>query len=190
MASPLALVTLLLAADSAEAVVGAAIFGSALLLLHAASAGYHVLGWRSFRRIDHMMIYAFIPAVYTPFALTTLGLGWGIPILSVTWTLAGVGMVLTAVWESPPRWQRTALYLALGWVAVVPSYELWRSLPSEAFGLLLLGGLSYSIGGLVYVARRPSPLPRVFGHHEVFHALTAAATGMFYFVVLRYVMPA
>jgi hemolysin III len=187
--SPGALVALVLIADSARAVVGAAVFGTALVLLHATSAGYHVLRWKRLRRLDHAMIFVFIAGVFTPFTLKVLENAWGIPILSVTWGLAGIGVALALTSKNESRWLRTGPYLALGWVGLIPMYKLWQSLPHEAFALLLLGGLTYSLGGIVYATRRPDPYPAVFGYHEVFHSITLAATGMFYFVVARYVMP-
>lgn len=187
--SPAALVALVLIADSARAVVGAAIFGAALILLHATSAAYHVLRLSRLRRLDHAMIYVFIASVFTPFTLQALGNAWGIPILSVVWGLAGIGFALALTSRAESRWLRTVPYVALGWVGLIPMYKLWQSLPHEAFALLLLGGLTYSIGGIVYATRRPDPYPAVFGYHEVFHSLTVAAAGMFYFVVARYVLP-
>lgn len=187
--SPAALVALVLIADSARAVVGAAIFGAALILLHATSAGYHLLQWRCLRRLDHAMIYVFIAGVFTPFTLKVLGNAWGIPILSVIWGLAGICLALALTSRSDSRWLRIGPYLALGWLGLIPVYKLWQTLPHEAFVLVLLGGLTYSIGGIVYATRRPDPYPAVFGYHEVFHCITLAATGMFYFVVARYVMP-
>lgn len=188
-ASPAALVVMLLIADSPRAYVGAAIFGAGMLLLHATSAAYHVLGWGRMQRVDHAMIFVLIASVFTPFTLKVLGDAWGIPILSVAWGLAGVGVLLAVIRPSESRWLRMGPYLGLGWVGVIPVYELWQSLPKTAFALLLAGGLIYSLGALVYATRRPDPFPRVFGYHEVFHALTLAATGVFSFVIARYVLP-
>ena len=88
------------------------------------------------------------------------------------------------------RWLRMLSYLTLGWIGLIPVYELWQSLPFSAFALLVLGGATYSLGGLVYGMRRPDPFPQVFGYHEVFHGLTLVASGLFSLVLVRYMLSA
>ena len=188
VASPAALVIMLVIANSPRAYVGAAIFGAAMFLLHATSAAYHVLGWKQIRRVDHAMIFVFIAGVFTPFTLKVLGDAWGIPILSLAWGLAGVGVLMAVSRIPQSRWLTMAPYLGLGWVGVIPAVQLWKSLPATAFALILAAGLTYSLGAVVYALRRPNPYPTVFGYHEVFHALTLAATGMFSLVIARYVL--
>jgi hemolysin III len=188
--SPAALVVMVLIADSARAIVGAAIFGAALILMHATSAVYHVLRLKQIQRLDHAMIYVLIAGTFTPFTLKVLGNAWGIPILSVVWSLAGIGVAMALVRPHLPRSIRMAPYLALGWVGLVPSYQLWQSLPRSAFALMLVAGAVYSIGGIVYAAQRPDPFPRVFGYHEVFHACTAIAALVFVAVLTQYVLSA
>lgn len=179
---------LILLADSERAVVGASIFGASLILTHSTSAAYHLVRWRWLRRLDHAMIYVLIGGTFTPFTLKVLGNHWGIPILSVVWGLAGAGMLLVLLFTNASRWLRMGLYLALGWIAVIPAYQVWQRMPHLAFALLLVGGVVYSLGGLVYATRKPDPVPAVFGYHEVFHMLTMVGTGVFYLVVARYVM--
>lgn len=186
--SPFALVALIRMADSPSATVGAAIFCSALILAYSSSAAYHLLPWRALQRVDHAMIFVLIAGTFTPFTLRALSIPWGIPVLATVWALAGAGIVGRLLFPSRSRWMRTGPYIVLGWVALVPAYQLWRSLPHAAFALILVGGALYSIGGLVYATRRPDPFPAVFGYHEVFHALTVAAGGVFYFVIASYVV--
>lgn len=186
--SPFAIVWFVLIADSPRAVVGGAIFGASLLLLHAMSAGHHILRWKGLRRLDRAAIYIFIAGTFTPFTLSALSNAWGIPILSVVWGVAGIGAVHSLIFVDGSRRLRVCSYLLLGWLALIPAYELWQSLPLSAFALLLLGGLTYSLGGLVYAMRRPNPFPQVFGYHEVFHGLTLVATGVFSLVLVRYVL--
>jgi hemolysin III len=189
LVSPFALLALLFIADSPRSFVGAAIFGSGLILLYATSACYHLLRWKRLRLLDHSMIFVFIAATYTPFTLKVMGDGWGISLLSVVWGVAGVGVALTLANRGSFRRFLMGLYFALGWSALVSIAPLVKALPVEAFGVLVLSGLVYSVGGVVYVTRRPDPWPSVFGYHEVFHGLVMIATSLIYFVVAFYVLP-
>ena len=190
--APFALVLLVLLADSPRGIVGAAIFGASLVVLFWTSASYHVLVSRRLRgfmrRLDRSVIFIFIAGTYTPFALNLMSNAWGIPILSVVGGLALVGFITTLAAPEAPRWVRAGLYLILGWVGIVGITELVDALPAEALGLLVLGGVLFSVSGAIYATRRPDPFPQVFGYHEVFHTLQVAATAVFYSLVAIYVV--
>jgi hemolysin III len=177
MAAGAALVVLV---RGAEARVAVAVYALSLCAMFGASALYHRIDWPPrprawLRRLDHSMIYVLVAGTYTPFALLVLepALGW--TILGVVWAGAVAGVVISLVWIDAPRWLTAALYLALGWVAVVVLPQLWERAGAMAFALLTTGGLLYTIGAVVYARRRPDPAPRVFGYHEVFHVLVIAA---------------
>ena len=192
--APFGLIFLLLVADSQRGIVGGAIFGSSLIILYSTSAIYHLvpLGRRLralVRRLDHSNIFVFIAATYTPFALMLMSNSSGIRFLSVVAGLAGVGVVVSLAGPVTSRWFRVALYLTLGWIGIVAISELLSALPGRAIVLLLLSGILFSLGGAMYAARRPDPFPRVFGYHEIFHALQITATVVVYSVVLIYVLP-
>lgn len=191
--APYALLLLLFIADSPREVVGGAIFGASLIILYSTSATYHLLplGRRLrgvMKRLDRSIIFVFIAGTYTPFALNLMSNAWGIPILSVVGGLAGVGFITTLAAPAAPRWVQVSLYLALGWVGIVAISELVTALPWEAFTMLVLSGILFSLGGTTYATRQPDPFPQVFGYHEVFHALQVAATAMVYSVVAIYVL--
>ena len=139
-------------------------------------------------RLDHSVIFIFIAGTYAPFALNAMSNAWGIPILCVVGSLALVGVVMSLAAPAPPRWVRVGLYLTLGWIGIVAITELARFLPREAFALLVLSGVLFSVGGVTYAIRRPDPFPRVFGYHEVFHTLQVTATVGIYSVVALYVI--
>ena len=192
--TPFALFLLLLLSDSPRDYVGGAIFGASLILVFTTSAAYHVVSWNAshrdvVRRIDHAMIYVLIGGTYTPFTLKLLGDAWGISVLSVVWGLAGVGIIMRAFVPSAPRWLAVSTYLAIGWIGLIPIVQVAAALPLKALLLLIAGGLLYSLGGLVYLYRRPDPMPRVFGYHEMFHSMVVIACGIFYYVVAVYVLP-
>jgi hemolysin III len=191
---PAALVYLLLVASSPAAYVGAAVFGAGLLLLFSISAAYHIAPWpavarRVVARFDHSTIFVAIAACYTPFCLQTLSLAWGIPILSVAWSLALAGVLLKITWIGAPRWLGLACYLAAGWLALIPAAPLSGSLSGAAMLGLLGAGILFSLGGIAYAARWPDLAPRYFGHHEVFHALVGAGAVVLYCVVALEVLP-
>ncbi|HEY7802711.1 MAG TPA: hemolysin III family protein [Dehalococcoidia bacterium] len=191
--APFGLALLLLLAHSPRAYVGAAIFGASLMACFTVSATYHMLPWSDLgrnimKRFDHAMIFALIAGTYTPFCLLVLNNGWGIPILAVVWSLAGVGMIVKLAWPSAPRWLSVGAYLAVGWLAVVASVPIVSDLALAPLLLLIAGGLMYSVGALIYAMRRPDPFPRVFGYHEVFHVLVVGAGGIHFSLVAVYLL--
>ena len=193
LVAPFALVLLLLIADSPRSVVGGAIFGASLIILYSTSATYHLLplGHRLrglMKRLDHAIIFFFIAGAYVPFALELLDNSWRISVLSVVGGLAGVGFMTALVAPEPRPWIRVGMYIALGWVGIVAISELLEALPGEAFAMLVISGVLYSAGGMTYATRRPDPLPRVFGYHEVFHVLQVAGTAVLYSIVAIYVL--
>ena len=192
IAAPFLLVLLLLVADSPREYVGGAVYASTLILLYLTSASYHTVPWPArwrgvVKRMDHSMIFALIAGTYTPFCLLVVSDAWGIPLLSVVWTLAGLGMLLKIVWPSAPRWLGVTLYVALGWVGVVAAVPVVETLGGWGTATLLAGGMLYTAGSLVYAMRRPDPYPNVFGYHEVFHAFVIAGSITHFTLIAAYV---
>ncbi len=164
-----------------------------LTLMYTASVAYHRGNWTApvrlrLRRLDHSMIMVAIAATYTPVAVAALGAHTARVLLGLVWSLAAVGVVLQILWLHAPRWLVAALYIAIGWTAVAFAPTLWRDLGAISFFLLVLGGVVYSVGAVVYATRRPDPAPAVFGYHEVFHALVIAAGLLFYAAIIRIVI--
>jgi hemolysin III len=188
LVSPALLVALILLADSPSEYVAASVFGAGLVLLFTASALYHVPPWppavrRILRRIDHAAIFAFVAFAYVPFCIAVLPLAWGIPLLATVGGLALVGVVLKLSRPNLPRYLNLALYVALGWAALAALPAILVSLSPLAIVLILGSGVLYTSGAAAHAFRRPNPFPRVFGHHELFHAATIAATALLYAVV-------
>jgi hemolysin III len=180
MAAGAALVVL---ARGAEARVAVAVYALSLCAMFGASALYHRIDWSPrprawLRRLDHSMIYVLVAGTYTPFALLVLAPALGWTILAIVWAGAVIGVVLSLAWIDKPRWLTAALYVALGWVAVVVMPQLWDRAGVMAVALLATGGVLYTLGAVVYARRRPDPAPRVFGYHEVFHVLVIAAAAV------------
>jgi hemolysin III len=164
---------------------GAAVFTATGMLLFGVSAVFHrgtwsPRVWRVLRRLDHSNIFLLIAGTYTPFALLLLSGADRWLVLGIVWGGAVLGVGFRTLWVGAPRWLYTPVYLALGWVAVFWIDEFARSAGPAALALIVVGGVLYSLGGLVYGLKRPDPSPRWFGFHEIFHTLTIAAYAVHY----------
>ncbi|HZR98889.1 MAG TPA: hemolysin III family protein [Chloroflexota bacterium] len=170
------------------------VYGVSMIQLLTVSASYHLHAWRPpvravLRALDHASIFLLIAGTYTPIAVNVLA-GWErVAVLATVWALAAVGVACSLFTPRLPRWARTGLYLALGWVALLPAPSLVRALPALAVAGLLAGGLFYTAGALVYARRWPDPLPRVFGFHEVFHLLVLAGAATFAATIWIWIVP-
>lgn len=157
-------------------------------LLFGVSAAYHRgrwSGWKAemLRRFDHANIYLIIAGTYTPFAALILRGDVRVVVLAVVWAGAIAGVLFRVLWVRAPRWLYTLLYIGLGWVAAFFIPQFLDGAGVTVCVLVALGGVLYSVGGLVYGLRRPDPAPDWFGFHEVFHAFTVAAYVLQYIAV-------
>ncbi len=185
-----ALGLLLVLVAPANSRVPLAIYTAGVTAMYATSACYHRGRWsisakQRMRRLDHSMILIGIAATYTPIAAIGLDRSTARALLAAVWALAAGGIVIRNVWLGAPRWVVPSVYIGVGWTALAVSPALWSQLGGVTFALLLVGGLAYSLGALVYGRRRPDPVPAVFGYHEVFHALVLLAGLIFYAAVAR-----
>ncbi|WP_433790837.1 hemolysin III family protein [Actinoplanes sp. CA-252034] len=96
-------------------------------------------------------------------------------LLWIVWCGALAGVAFRVLWVGAPRWLYVPVYIALGWVAVIYLPGFWRAGGAPVVTCLVLGGVLYTLGAVVYGLKRPDPSPRWFGFHEVFHALTITA---------------
>jgi hemolysin III len=186
VAAPAAL-TLVSMAKSGRAEVGAIVYGASLFTLFAVSAFFHRPFWAPrardvIGRIDHSAIFLLIGGTYTPFGLL-LGPGRGYGLLAAVWVGAGVGILIVTTWTRAPKPLLAALYVLLGWIIIPVVPALHASIGNRALLLLLVGGLVYTAGAVIYALRRPDPFPRVFGFHEIFHVLVIAAASCHFVVV-------
>jgi hemolysin III len=170
------------------------IFGLSMLELYTVSALYHVGTWsvtrrRFLRTLDHANIFILIAGTYTPLCFNVLS-GWIRPvILGLIWLLALLGVSLGIFALRLPRWVGTALYIAMGWVALLTLPAFLSALPWTAVATLVLGGLLYTIGAIIYARRWPNPFPRVLGFHEIFHLFVIAGSIAFVACVWLWVLP-
>jgi len=173
-------IILVVLAEGSAAKAGSAIFFGSSLLLFGTSALYHRINWSPkvkaiFRRIDHANIFLLIAGTYTPITLMALPTGKATVLLAVIWAGALLGIGFRVFWLGAPRWSYVVLYLVLGWAAVIFIVDFFRA-NWVTMLLVLIGGILYSLGAVVYGLKRPNPFPKSFGFHEIFHSLTVAAS--------------
>jgi len=170
------------------------LYGVTLVMLFVGSAMYHLPTWSpesrsTLRRIDQANIFLMIAGTYTPIAVTVLSGLVRSTLLSLIWTLAVGGVAITIGRLAVSRGALVGLYLALGWISVAVMPLVVQRVGWIGFGEIAAGGLLYSVGALVYRAKRPRLWVAVFSYHEVFHALVIAAAGAFYVFMVHNVVP-
>jgi hemolysin III len=181
--SPLSLVAglvLITLADELRGRITLGIFTLTAVTLFTCSALYHRVSWTPknkaiWRRIDHSNISILIAGSYTPFAVYLLEPQQARTLLIVAWGGALLSLLLRIFWISAPRWLYVSSYIALGWAAVIYLPEFLKSGGVAIFVLILVGGVLYSAGGVIYAIKKPNISINWFGFHELFHAFTAAA---------------
>jgi hemolysin III len=180
-------------ADVARA-VSMLIFGLSMILMYVVSAIYHIGRWRPettrvLRALDHANIYVLIAGTFTPLCLNVLDGSFRTTMLAIVWSVAIAGVALSVFTEHLPRFVTAGLYIGMGWIGVVVVPAFARLMPWPAVAVLLLGGLLYTVGALVYALRRPDPYPRVFGFHEVFHLFVIGGSAAFTVTIWVWVLP-
>ena len=172
--------------------VSFSVFGGAMILLYTSSTLYHWLplsgnALQLFRKIDHIMIFVFIAATYTPVCLVTLRGVWGWWIFGGVWGMALAGLFFKIFWLNAPRFVYTVLYLLMGWFAIVGIWPLIKFLAPAGLLWLFIGGLFYTIGAVIYATKKPDPWPLRFGFHEIFHIFVLLGSFSHYWMVYRYI---
>lgn len=167
--------TVVTAAQSLAARVAVALFAASLSSLYAASAALHRVAWqppvlRWMRSLDYSAIFVLIASTHTAFALLTLRGPWAVASLVGVWTIALFGITLKLLRVDGYRRLVPGLYLGMGWLAVLFLPWIVTALGPVKTALVVLGGLSYTIGFVVLTRRRPDPWPMVFGYYEIWHA--------------------
>ena len=170
------------------AIVGASVFGAALVALYAASTLYHANSHptlkQKMRVLDHAAIYLLIAGTYTPFTLGVLRGRWGWTLFGIVWTLAALGVLFKVLFGSGAMAKlSTAVYVAMGWVAIIAAKPLIASMDKAGLALLVGGGLFYTGGVVFYVDKRRA------WTHPVWHLFVLGGSICHYFAVLFYSAP-
>ncbi|MGF6952064.1 hemolysin III [Neobacillus sp. B4I6] len=179
--------------SSPAAITAVIIFGVSMILLYSASATYHMVIARDqviafLRRLDHSMIFILIAGTYTPFCFISLNGKIGAILFSIIAGIAISGVVFKMVWFNCPRWISTSLYLAMGWMIVFVFSPLTGSLNPIGLFLLILGGIFYTIGGVIYGAKPKFLQSKYMGFHEIFHIFILLGSLAHFLTVFLYVI--
>ncbi|MBN8579908.1 MAG: hemolysin III family protein [Anaerolineae bacterium] len=184
------LIALLIVGWSTPAkIISLAIYGVSLIFLFSASATYHMVRVKDkaleiFRKIDHSAIFVLIAGTYTPFCVNAFEGFWKWGMLSIIWSLALIGILVKIFYIGAPRWLNAAIYVVMGWFSVVAAGQMLATLPVWVFTWLIIGGVIYTLGAIVYATKIFNFKPGVFGFHEVWHIFVLLAAAAHYVAVL------
>jgi hemolysin III len=178
-------VVLVALASTEKERLATAVFAVTSSMLFGSSALFHRGHWGprwhgALRRLDHSTIFLLIAGTYTPFALMLLDGTNARILLSLVWGGALLGIAFRIFWIGAPRWLYLPVYVALGWASIFWLGDFAKTAGPNVLALIIIGGALYSLGGLVYGIKKPNPIPRWFGFHEVFHSLTILAFAAHY----------
>lgn len=167
----------------ASAVVGASVFGAAMVVLYLVSTLYHALPAGSAKRVfvilDHSAIFLLIAGTYTPFALGALSGPWGWSLFGIVWGLALLGIALKAFFGTRFQPLSLALYLVMGWLVLIAGKTLLEAIPPAGLAWLTAGGVAYTLGVVFFVLDE-----RVRFAHFVWHLFVIAGTACHFVAVM------
>lgn len=172
--------------------VSSIIFGVSMILLYFTSGIYHAISSTKekaiavMKKVDHSMIYILIAGSYSPFCLYVLPKKVGIPVFIILWIIAISGITLKVFWINMPRVLSTVLYIGMGWVALFVIKDLYLNLVTPAFLLLVLGGVFYTIGGVIYAIKKPNF--KNWNFHDIFHIFTMLGSLAHFLLVFLYLI--
>ncbi|WP_199620349.1 PAQR family membrane homeostasis protein TrhA [Paenibacillus alkalitolerans] len=179
--------------DAARLTTGI-IFGASVILLYGASTAYHWIRTtpgkvRMLRKLDHIAIFLLIAGTYTPVLYFGLEGWWRWSMLISVYVLSLIGILMKVWFIQIPRSISTAFYIALGWIALIPLAQIVNVFPIEAFVLMILGGVAYTVGGIIYATKIFNFVPNKFGFHEVFHIFVSVGTLLHFVMIAFYILP-
>jgi hemolysin III len=170
-------------------IISLIIYGISLISLFSASATYHMVRVKDkaleiFRKIDHAAIYFLIAGTYTPFCVNAFTGFWKWGMLIIIWSLAIIGISAKVLIVHAPRWLNAGIYLVMGWLCVGASGQLLSTLSMWILTWLIIGGVIYTLGAIVYITKIFNFVPGVFGFHEVWHIFVLLAAAAHFVAVI------
>ena len=175
-------------------VVGFSIYGASLFLLFMASAFHHGINGSDrlnnfFRLFDYLSIFVLIAGTYTPICLILSRDTWGWSTFGVVWLLAAAGITIKSVFPSVPKWFTNTLYICMGWIGAALIFHVLPIIGYSGVLQILIGGLLYSVGAVIFYIEKPNPVPEKFGFHEIWHVFVLGGAVTHYFFMYRLVLP-
>lgn len=177
--------------DSAVGVVSSVIYGASMIILYFCSALYHGLpagnAKRFMRIVDHGVIYLLIAGTITPCVLIALRsenntAGW--VMFGVAWGCALLGIILTLIDFEKFKVMEMVLYIAIGWTLLLVVRPLFRALSTAGIVLVILGGVVYTVGAILYGLGK-----KVKYFHALFHIFVLAGSTLHFVAVYWYILP-
>lgn len=177
------------------AIVGAVIFGGALLAMYTVSSLYHSIPWGErwkarLQRVDHSMIFLVVAGTFTPIAIAALDGAALVVSLTVIWSIAATGILLKSLLPEVKTWLSVTLQMLMGWSVLVFIPTVLDELGTAAVVLIAMGGLAYSLGMIIFTTKWPRLWDRGFSYHELFHVLVVTGSSLHFLVIFRYALPA
>lgn len=168
--------------------IAAIIYSLSLVGMFGVSALYHRPKWGDtarqwMKRLDHSAIYVLIAGTGTPICLLALPFSIGVMLFATIWFAAACGVLKSLFWTHSPKMVSAILYVGVGWIYVYYARSIALAVGTRSFVLLVLGGLIYTAGAVIYALKRPNPSPTYFGYHEIFHVLVIIAAAMHFMVI-------
>lgn len=165
------------------------VYGCSVVFLFSASAAYHAMSASDddrslLRRLDHTAIFFMIAGSYTPPCYRYLDGAWFVGIVGAQWALVFLGVFFKLFYLSAPRLLSTAIYVLMGWLALIPFKQLLLAMPLMQLSLYIAGGIAFTAGAVIYAMKKPNPVPGFFGFHELFHLFILAGAGLQYGAML------
>ncbi len=180
--------------DNTVKLISFLIYGISLILMFSASAAYHLTKASQkviliLRKFDHSAIYLLIAGTYTPICLFFFSgfYRWGL--LAIIWGIAVVGVAVKMFVINVPRWVNAGIYLLMGWLCILAIKPMLTSMPTGALVWLMVGGLFFTLGAVIYMTKIFDFVPGVFGFHEVWHIFVILGALSHFIVVLAYIAP-
>lgn len=185
LGTPILLIHAAKMGNGTDRMICMSIFMLSMIMLYGASASYHAFdisqkGNIRLRKLDHMMIYFLIAGTYTPYCYIAVGGVKGIVVLAIEWSIALIGLLINLFWINKPKWLSSLIYIAMGWVCLFVMPDFFRGLNTGGFVWLLLGGLFYTVGGVIYALKLKCFKNPAFGGHELFHLFIMAGSACHY----------
>ncbi|MDK1028469.1 MAG: hemolysin III family protein [Anaerolineae bacterium] len=188
------IIMLVIVRDSFNKTLALTVYGLSLVLLFSASSVYHLVKaepkvMEILRKFDHSAIYLLVAGTYTPFCMIMFTGFWKWGLLTMIWSLALIGIGVKIYIIKAPRWLNAVIYLVMGWLSMAAIEEMLATLPMWSLTWLVIGGVIYTLGALVYITKFMNFWPGKFGFHEVWHIFVILGAMAHFIAIFFFIAP-